>query len=699
MKPRYRFSFDIGGTFTDLVLYDEMSGRLEVTKELTNAAAPTKPILEGLRALLSSLGIQPGDIKEVVCGATTLVTNLIIERKGAKVGLVTTKGFRDILEMRREGRYDLYDLTARFPSPLVPRSLREELAERIAPDGTVLIKPRLSDVRSLARRFKSAGVQSIAVCLLHSYRNPAHEKLVAKIFAACAPEICVSISCEVAPEIREFERMSSTVLNAYVRPFVSQHLRRLQADLRAIGLGAQIRIMQSNGGIIDASEGERVPIKLLESGPAAGAIATARLAKDMGHQNVVSFDMGGTTAKTCLISGGAPSVAFEFDTARADRFKKGSGFPVRLPVIDLIEIGAGGGSIARVDRMGLLQVGPESAGANPGPACYALGGRQPTVTDADLVLGYLNPDYFLGGRMRLDVDRAKAAIEAGVATALGMTVSEAASGIFRVVNESMANSAKVHVAEKGKDPRNYVMLAFGGAGPVHAREVAKRLGIRTVLVPLSAGVFSALGLLLAPLSIDVNHTFFKPLADMHWNEIRHAYEDMERQAVGVLTIAGERAKDVSFARTLDVRYVGQGHEVNVPFETAGTDNLTAQVRDRFYSVYAELFGHHMTDVEAEVVTLRIKASRAMPDVNVAGAAARPSERGNPHKGERHAFFHELGDYIDVPVFDHQFLAPESRIEGPAIIEQRESTTLVGPGDVLTIDKIRNLVITVGADGA
>ena len=699
MKPRYRFSFDIGGTFTDLVLYDETSGRLEVTKELTDVAAPAKPIIAGLQTLLSSRGIRPDQLKEVVCGATTLVANLIIERKGAKVGLVTTKGFRDILEIRREGRYDLYDLAAQYPPPLVPRSLRREVAERIGPDGAVLERLRASEVRSLAREFKAAGVQSVAICLLHSYRNPAHEELVAKVFADVAPGMYLSTSFEVAPEIREFERMSSTVLNAYVKPFVGRYFRGLETDLKKIGIGAQIRIMQSNGGIIDTDEGERVPIKLLESGPAAGAIATARLAAGLGYQNVISFDMGGTTVKTCLISGGAPSITFEFETARADRFKKGSGFPVRLPGIDLIEIGAGGGSIARVDKMGLLKVGPDSAGANPGPACYALGGREPTVTDADLILGYLNPDYFLGGRMPLDVGLAKAAIEERVGVPLGMSASEAANGIFRIVNENMANSAKIHVAEKGKDPRKYTLLAFGGAGPVHAREVAKRLGIGTVLVPLSAGVFSALGLLLAPLSLDLNRTYFKRLADISWREVQNEYEKMEHRAADALVAAGGRAKGVKFVRTLDIRYVGQGHEVNVPLDGAAMDDMMARVLDRFYAVYTELFGRHMTDVQAELVNLRLKASCRMPDVNVAGAAAAPSELGDPNKGKRRAFFHELGGYTEVPVFDHRFLAAGTRIEGPAIVEQRESTTVAGPGDFLMVDELRNLVITVGSSGA
>jgi N-methylhydantoinase A len=695
---RYRFSFDIGGTFTDLVLYDETTGQVDVRKELTDPTAPAGPIIRGLQALLTARQATAAAVENVVCGATTLVTNLVIERKGASTALVTTSGFRDILEMRREGRYDLYDLTARYPEPLVPRSLRFEVHERVGADGGIVERLATAEVRRLARQLRRTGVRSVAVCLLHSYRNPTHEKTIETIFREAAPGLALSLSSDVCPEIREFERMSSTVLNAYVKPFVGGYFRSLETELRQLGISARIHIMQSNGGILDTQEAEHVPIRLLESGPAAGAIAAASVATPLGHPNVIAFDMGGTTAKTCLITGGAPSTTFEFDTARADRFRKGSGFPVRLPVVDLIEIGAGGGSIARVDTMGLLKVGPQSAGSHPGPACYGLGGVEPTVTDADLVLGYLDADSFLGGRMRLDRRAAERAIDSRVGQALGRGVTEAAAGIFRVVNENMANSAKIHIAEKGKDPRKFALFAFGGAGPVHAREIAGRLGIGTVIVPLSAGVFSAVGLLLAPLAIDLARTWFQPLEAIDWAAIAARYDTLQARAVEVLTAAGGSAADSSFHRSLDVRYVGQGHELNVPADRELGPDTSAVVRDRFYAAYTELFGRAVTDVPLEIISLRLTASCPLAPLDLRRATAPPAGSKAVERGRRTVFLPALNRFQEVPVLDHHHLPAGYTTLGPAVIEQRESTAILGPGDRLRVDELRNLVIDVAGDG-
>lgn len=696
---RYRFGFDIGGTFTDFVLYDEVEGRVEVAKELTDVSNTGNGVVSGLRSLLSSARINPEQLAEVVCGATTLVTNLIIERKGARVAVITTKGFRDILRMRREVRYDLYDLAAKYPPPLVPASLCMEVSERIGPDGAIVQPLQTHEVERLAHELKNAEVQSVAVCLLHSYKNSAHERSIAKILTTLWPELYVSISSDIAPEIREYERMSTTVLNAFVKPFVGNYFRTLERLLKGVGVNARIHIMQSNGGIIDTAEVERVPIKLLESGPAAGAIGAAHIAEKAGYRNIISFDMGGTTAKNCLITDGEPGITFAFDAARADRFKKGSGFPVRLPVVDLIEIGAGGGSIANVGMDGLLKVGPQSSGASPGPACYALGGVEPTVTDADLVLGYLNPHYFVGGRMQLNVELARKAIEDKIALPLRLSLTEAADGVFRIVTEKMANAVKVHVAEKGKDPRNYALVAFGGAGPVHACAIAKRLGIPTVLVPLRAGVFSALGLLLAPLSIDLCEAYFHRFSDLRWDELRNTYDRMERVAIQALKAAGSRAEEVEFVRTLDMRYAGQGHDVNVLLTHLDSDGGgVVRLRDRFYQTYSELFGRHLADVEVEIVNCRVKAACPSPDVTVSGQGPTKS-MDNPLKGSRKAYFSDAGGWLEVPVYEHQLLQTGTRLNGPAIVEQKESTTIIGPKESLLTDDLGNLVIAVGLDTA
>jgi N-methylhydantoinase A len=691
---RYRFSFDIGGTFTDLVLYDGLTGQMEVRKELTNAAQPGEPIIRGLLALLETRKATAAQVADVVCGATTLVTNLIIERKGLPTALVTTRGFRDILEMRREGRYDLYDLSARYPAPIVPRSLRFEVNERMGADGSVVQPLDESEIRTLAAAIRDRGIRSVAVCLLHSYRNSAHEKAIEAIFREVAPDLTLSLSSDVAPEIREFERLSSTVLNAYVKPFIGSYFRSLEAELHRIGLSARIHIMQSNGGILNTQEAERVPIRLLESGPAAGTIAAAKFGALMRKPDLISFDMGGTTAKTCLVTGGSSSVTYEFDTARVDRFRKGSGFPVRLPCVDLIEIGAGGGSIARLDEMGLLKVGPDSASSNPGPACYDIGGTEPTVTDANLLLGYINPDRFLGGRMRLDRKRAEQVINDRVARPLGMSVDEAASGIFRIVNENMANSAKIYVAEKGKDPRKFLIFAFGGAGPIHAREIARRLGIGKLVVPLSAGVFSALGLLLAPLSIDLARTRFETLETIDWSDVKLQYEELEHQAVKVLTAAGGIPSDIVFHRSTDARYVGQDHELNVQLDGEFCSKTSDLVRNRFYEKYTELFGRAITDVPNEILNLRLTASCPLGKFEFSKATAPPAEPGAIQRGCRQIYITDQKRYQEVPVYDHHHLPIGYSATGPALIEQRESTVVMGPGDRLEVDKLRNLVIEV-----
>ncbi len=497
-QSEIRIGIDIGGTFTDLLLVDPASGQTVAGKTLTTPDDPSRAVRTGLEQLLRDAGRSPEEVVQIVHG-TTLVTNALIERKGATTALLTTRGFRDAVEIGREHRYDLYDLFLDLPKPLVPRYLRLEVTERVLSDGSIMIPLDRSEVEELGRALARQGIEAVAVCFLHSYLNPAHEREAGAILADVAPSLIVSLSSDVVPEIREYERASTTIANVYVRPVVARYLQRIQTGLQELGSSAPLLIMLSSGGICTVDTAARYPIRLVESGPAAGALAAAHIGTLTGRRSLLSFDMGGTTAKCCLIDNGQPSVTTEFEVSRVYRFKKGSGLPIRVPTIELIEIGAGGGSIARIDSLGLLKVGPDSAGADPGPACYGLGGGQPTVTDADLLLGYLDPEFFLGGRMRLDVAAARAAI-GNLGQRLGLDEIATAWGIHQVVNEQMASAARIHAIEQGKDPRSYAIFAFGGAGPVHAYRVAEILHSPEIVIPLGAGVASTIGFLVAPLA-------------------------------------------------------------------------------------------------------------------------------------------------------------------------------------------------------
>src|SRR5881409_808133 len=534
---RARLGVDIGGTFTDLVVIDEATGTARVGKVLTTTKDPAHGVEEGIHALLDEAGVRSDAVRAVVHG-TTLATNALIERKGAKIALLTTEGFRDALEIRREGRYDMYDLFIDPPAPLVPRHLRREVDERLLADGTVLRPLDEAGARRVIGGLVTEGVEALAICLLHAYVNPSHERRLAALAHEIAPQMVVSCASEVVPEIREYERSSTTTANVYVAPLMARYLEDLERRLTELGTPGHLYIIQSSGGIVLPREARRFPIRLLESGPAAGAIAAARAARDRGESRLLSFDMGGTTAKACVIDDGAPLVAREFEVARADRFKKGSGMPVRVPVIEMIEIGAGGGSIARVDRMGLLKVGPDSAGADPGPACYNLGGRLPTVTDADLLLGYLDAEFFLGGRMRLDREAARRAIQEHVASPLGLDVIAAAWGIHRVVNENMAAAARIHGIERGRDLRSYPLFAFGGAGPVHCWQVARVLRVPRILLPVGAGAISAYGLLAAPLAFDFVRTGRERLDTADWPTLNRLFAEMESEGRALLAQAG-----------------------------------------------------------------------------------------------------------------------------------------------------------------
>ncbi len=690
MRSAYRLGVDIGGTFTDLVLVDEATGAARVGKLLTTPKDPAQGVETGIVRLLDEMGVPAGTVGRLIHG-TTLATNAVIEKKGARTGLLTTEGFRDALEIGREGRYDMYDLFIDPPAPLAPRRLRREVAERVLEDGSVLKPLDEAAARAVIRDLLAEGVEAVAVCLLHAYRNPAHEQRLAELLAEMAPSLPLSCSSDVVPEIREYERASTTVANVYVMPLMVRYLDDLERKLHDLGIAGPLYIMLSSGGIALPGTAKRVPIRLVESGPAAGALAAGRAAKLAGEPRLLSFDMGGTTAKACVIDNGEPLVAREFEVARADRFKKGSGLPIRVPVIEMIEIGAGGGSIARVDRMGLLKVGPESAGADPGPACYALGGYLPTVTDADLLLGYLDPEFFLGGRMRLDVEAARRAIADRIATPLGLELIEATWGIHRVVNESMAAAARIHGIERGKDLRAYPLLAFGGAGPVHAWQVGKILRVPRVLMPFGAGAISAFGLLAAPLAFDFVRTAPQRLDEARWDRVNTLYAEMEAEGRAILAVAGITGEAVLLRRTAEMRYVGQGHEVEVPVPlgSLGLQSLEALTQN-FEAAYRTLYGRTAQGVAIEALNWRLVVSGPPPALELSGHAGRSvAGGGSPAsalKRRRPAYFPEAGGFVETPVYDRYRLAPGETFKGPAIVEERESTAVIGPGCRVTVDE-------------
>jgi N-methylhydantoinase A len=688
-----RFGVDIGGTFTDLVVIDETSGAIRVGKVLTTAKDPAQGVEQGVQTLLDEAGVAAARVHAVAHG-TTLATNALIERKGARTALLTTEGFRDAVEIQREGRYDMYDLLIDPPAPLVPRRWRREVPERLLPDGAVLRPLDEAAARRVIAELIDEGVEAIAICLLHAYLNPVHERRLAALVGELAPQVAVSCSCDVVPEIREYERTSTTTANVYVAPLMARYLEDLERRLHGLAIPGQLYVMQSSGGIALPPVARRLPIRLVESGPAAGALAAAQAARERGDARLLSFDMGGTTAKACVIDGGAPLVARELEVARADRFKKGSGLPIRVPVIEMIEIGAGGGSIARVDRMGLLKVGPDSAGADPGPACYNLGGRLPTVTDADLLLGYLDAEFFLGGRMRLDRAAAERAVDEHVGRPLGLDPTGAAWGIHRVVNENMAAAARIHGIERGRDLRAYPLFAFGGAGPVHCWQVARILKVPRILLPFGAGAMSAWGLLAAPLAFDFVRTVRARLDAADWAALNRLFAEMEDEGRALLARAGVAPEAARVARIAEMRYVGQGHEVEAPvpggrLSAASLPAITASFEDAYRALYHRL----PQGVPIEALNWRVTVSGPPPPLAFGGAGpARPD--GDAVKTRRRAWFAEAAGWIDTPVYDRYALAPGTRFEGPAIVEERESTAVIGPGAGCQVDDGLTIVVTL-----
>jgi N-methylhydantoinase A len=674
MNSKARLAVDIGGTFTDLVL--EADGRSLSTKLLTSADAPERAVLEGARMILAQAGIGAGDLALVIHG-TTLATNALIERKGARTALVTTQGFRDSLEIAYEHRFEQYDLYMERPAPLVERPWRFEVPERIAANGDVLLAMDDEAVARIGAELAARGAEAVALCFLHAYQNDAHERRARDILARfVAPEL-IAISSEVCPEIREYDRASTTVANAYVLPLMERYLGRLEAGLRALGSTAPLLLMMSSGGICTVETARRFPIRLVESGPAGGAILAKLIAAASGIDRALAFDMGGTTAKITLIDDMQPQQARHFEIARAARFVKGSGIPVRIPVIDMVEIGAGGGSIARVDGLSRITVGPDSAGSAPGPACYARGGSMPTVTDADVVLDWIDPARFAGGQIALDAGAALRAVSATVATPLAMDARAAAHGITEIVTETMASAARVHAVENGKETAGRTMIAFGGAAPLHAARMAQKLGIDRVLVPVGAGVGSAHGFLGAPIAYEVVRTRLMPLSAFDAAAVNDIFAAMRAEAHAVVRL-GAPAATLTEIRTGFMRYRGQGHEVPVtlppgPYGAEGA----AQLRIAFEAAYHALYGRIIPKLEIEVLTWTLALSEAH------GLPARippaPPAAAPPPTGTRSITDPGSGARVDAAIHDRAALPAGSRIAGPAIIVEAETSTLIPSG--------------------
>jgi N-methylhydantoinase A len=680
-KVSYSLAVDIGGTFTDVVLRHS-SGMLSTDKVLTTHHDLLEGFFAGVGKVLEAAKVSPREVDGVLVHATTIVTNALIERKGPPTALLATEGFRDVLRIRDEHRYEMYDPQIEFPEPLVPPELTFGVTERVRADGEILRRPDDTQLQAVAGELAAKGAVSVAVCLLNSYANPENERAVGKQLAALLPRIFVTLSSDVAPQIREYPRASTATVNAYAMPISLPYLRGLSERLRREGFSNSPLIMLSSGGVVGAETAGRNPARMIESGPAAGALAGCHYAEVLGIQRLMSFDMGGTTAKICLIDDGEPLVTGLFEVDRRWRFKEGSGLPVSIPSIDMIEIGAGGGSIARVDALGLLKVGPESAGSAPGPACYGRGGASPTVTDADLVLGLLDADNFLGGDMKLDREAAER-VTGRLGEELGSSATEAGRGIFRVVTESMAAAVRTHATDRGVDWRGIPLFAFGGAGPVHACEVAALLQSSEVIIPPQPSVLSAFGTLVTSVRLDLVRSDLVRVGALDWMRVDRILGELAQEATAALREAGCAAGDVTLIFAADLRYVGQQSELTVPLSAdPRSHHDVRRIVGVFEALYRKLYGVNPSHVPIELVTWRVTARG--PVVPFSRAMRLPEVPGEP-KALRAV--HAWGDGDAVAVYDRHRLAAGQRVSGPAIIEERETTTVIPPQWTATVDRI------------
>ena len=684
---RYRLGIDVGGTFTDYVLQDRETGRLTVGKHPTRPSDLAAGIIEGLGGVLQGRGVSE---MEQVVHATTVASNLMVERKGAVTGLLTTRGFRDVLLIQRQLRVNIYDLFLDKVQPLLSRRFIREVDERMTHSGEVW-KPLDEDsVGEAVDALRALGVESFAVALLHSYANPAHERRVRDIILDTIPSALVTLSSDISPQWREYERTSTAVANAYVMPAVRGYLRGFQDTLSNQGYTRPLQVMQANGGTATVEIINHAPVRVIESGPAAGALMAASMGGALGLEDMISFDMGGTTAKVCLIENGSPSTASQIEIDRM-KMQSGSGLPISVPGIDLVEIGAGGGSIARAE-MGTIAVGPDSAGASPGPICYGAGGLEPTVTDADLVLGYLNPGYFLGGRMKLDKAAAENGIEEQLARPLGLSMEEAAWGVHTVVNSNMRRAIRLATVERGKDPRRYTLVGFGGAGPVHASRLAREIGISHVLLPSGAGVGSAAGLLAADTVFDLARTFDTALDESMLGSVNMVYEEMLAGGRAIMLENGV-TEGVEFAVSADMHYEGQGFDIDVPLLRVPLDSQGVdQLRSAFHKKYAETFGYAQPDQPVRATGWKLRAIHSRgefrwPELQPSGSDPVPVSR-------RPAYFPEVGGFVDTPVYARAELGRDAVITGPGIVEEEESTVVLLPGDKATLDRFGNILVEI-----
>ena len=693
---RYALGIDIGGTFTDVVLFDKEQGRRLTRKTLTTPGDPAEAVLQAVDQVLGEESIPPAEIERVV-HATTLFTNALIERKGARTALLTTEGFRDSLEIGRERKYDLYDLAAKKPRALVPRDLRFEAGERILADGSIHQALDDNSLAKAAEALREAQVGSLAIVFLHSYRNDSHERTAGDRMAELLPDIAISLSSDVAPEIREFERASTTVANAYIKPLARDYLDALGSRLGDRAITAPLLLMLSSGGLTHVGEVRRSPVQMLESGPAAGALAAADIGRAEGLEHVLAFDMGGTTAKLCLIDGDEPDIAYRFEAARERRFAEGSGLPIRISTVELIEIGAGGGSIARIDALGLLKAGPDSAGAVPGPVAYGRGGTAPTVTDADFALGFLGAEGFAGGAIEVDLAATRDALEK-LAEQADLSAEKIAWGVHDLVNENMASAARVHIAEKGRDPRAYTLVATGGAGPVHAYYMARKLGIKRIVCPRNAGVASAFGLLLAPARVDRTAAFASSLDEMDWSTLESTYQELEAAARQVIADTGMDADAAKVQRLADMRNVGQGFElvVNLPSGPYSGDS-----RDSLLDAYAQAYQAHFTrpppNVPTAIAAIRVRLTAPI-DASADGLSGQADD-ASAQTGQRPVYFPETDGMVTTPIYDRTALAIDQKFEGPAVVEEAESTMVIGPGGRFHVSNSGNLIIDLPEDEA
>ncbi|MFT5220791.1 MAG: N-methylhydantoinase A [Planctomycetota bacterium] len=670
-KSSIRMGVDIGGTFTDVVL--ELGQDLFSTKVLTTYQAPEDAIIDGLQQVCAQAGITPSQIEQIIHG-TTLATNALIERRGARTALITTKGFRDVIEMRSESRFEQYDLNLTLPEPLLPRQQRYTVAERVDATGAVLIPLDRAEVEALVEEIKAGDYESVAVGLMHSYLNNAHEKLIRDVLAEKLPKVLVSISCEVSPQMREYERFNTVVANAYIKPMMKSYLDRLEGRMQSEGVNCLIFLMHSGGGIISLESAAEFPVRLVESGPAGGAVFAAYIAARYRLDKVLSFDMGGTTAKICLIKNQTPKTSRVFEVARTYRFKKGSGMPISIPVIDMVEIGAGGGSLAHVDSMRQIRVGPESAGSEPGPACYGRGGLRPAVTDADLVLGKLDPDNFAGGSIKLDLASSSAALSTVLGEPLSMDALTAAYGLCEVVDENMANAARVHAVENGEDLADYTMIAFGGAAPLHAGRLCEKLGIDRLLVPPGAGVGSAIGFLRAPFGFEANRSIYMRLSDFKPELITGLLSDLESEATSFVRSCDADAPIHSEFKAY-MRYTGQGEEIPIVLSSDQVSNPDVQsFKQMFERDYVALFGRAVEGMDIEITVWSVNAATELAAVDPIELTT--ASEAADSSGQRPVFDPALGRMVDSAIVQRDQLVSGATIAGPAIISEDETTIIL-----------------------